>query len=504
MDKPVTVTLNGKEITTARGTRLSDIANGHLPCGGHGNCGKCKVIAHGSLSPLSDNERKHLTEKEIADGARLSCCTYVLGDCTVIGAGGNEDGNILTRTDLDTSSLSPSFEKYGAAIDIGTTTLAAKLYDTTGRVLADTARLNPQAAFGADVISRIEASINGKGRMLSECILSAIDEMLCELSAGASISAGEIESVVITGNTAMLHLLTNTSPEPLSHAPFCAERLFGETLSASALGLTAIPTEAQIYLPPCIAAFVGADTVCAILASRMCNHSKSSLLTDIGTNGEMALLQNGILTVCSTAAGPAFEGVGISMGMRGSVGAIDKVVLQNGTPFAHVIGNVPPVGICGSGLIDAVACLLLNETLDETGYLDDDIAEISAPVVLTQQDIRMVQLAKSAICAGIRTLMHNAGTDSCDISTFYLAGGFGSYLDIKNAGRIGLIPSELTDKVKVIGNAALTGASMLLLDKRLRADAESLSRKVNVADLATDPFFAEAYMSGMLFGTDNA
>ena len=499
MDKRTTATVNGRTLNVKFGAFLSELISGHLPCGGHGNCGKCKVIAHGTLSPLSDNEKKHLTADEIALGVRLSCCTQVLGDCEIKTLNGNEKSKILTSTDSIGPSGALSFKNYGAAIDIGTTTLAAKLYSTDGRALSDAARLNPQSRFGADVISRIEASIKGNGKAISECILAAIDEMLCELAVGAGITAAEIDSVVITGNTAMLHLLTNTSPEPLSHAPFRAERLFGETLTAQKLGLVAVGKDTEVYLPPCISAFVGADTVCAILASGMSKKDEPSLLTDIGTNGEMALWKNGSLTVCSTAAGPAFEGVGISMGMRGSVGAIDKVVLQNGKPFAHVIGDVPPVGICGSGLVDAIACLLLNETLDETGYLDDDTAEIAHPVVLTQQDIRMVQLAKSAICAGIKTLMHNTKTEEDGISVFYLAGGFGSYLDIKNAGRIGLVPEELTDKVSVIGNAALTGASMLLLDKDLRTDAASLSKNVNVADLATDPFFAEEYMTGMLF-----
>lgn len=499
MDKQTTAKVNGKSVSVKYGTYLSELTGGHLPCGGHGNCGKCKVIAHGSLSPLSDNEKKHLTDDEIALGIRLSCCTQIFGDCEIKAFNGNEKSKILTSTDKISSSGALSFKNYGAAIDVGTTTLAAKLYSTDGRVLSDAARLNPQSRFGADVISRIEASIKGNGNAIAECILTAIDEMLCELAVGAGITASEIDSVVITGNTAMLHLLTNTSPEPLSHAPFRAERLFGEAMTAQRLGLAALDKDTEIYLPPCISAFVGADTVCAILASGMNKKDEPSLLTDIGTNGEMALWKDGTLTVCSTAAGPAFEGVGISMGMRGSVGAIDKVILQNGIPFAHVIGDVLPVGICGSGLVDAVACLLLNETLDETGYLDDDTAEISAPVVLTQQDIRMVQLAKSAICAGIKTLLHNTKTNADGISVFYLAGGFGSYLDIKNAGRIGLVPAELTDKVSVIGNAALTGASMLLLDKELRAEATSLSKNVSVADLATDPFFAEEYMTGMLF-----
>jgi uncharacterized 2Fe-2S/4Fe-4S cluster protein (DUF4445 family) len=499
MSNTATVKLNGKYVTAERGNRLSSVIHGELPCGGHGKCGKCKVYAKGALSPLSETELLHLTSEEISSGIRLACLTSILGDCEVNEIKRTSDAQIITNGEADLDSLDPSFSKYGAAIDIGTTTLAAKLFDPKGRLLSEASALNPQSAFGADVISRIEASLKGSGPALAELIVNALDEMLNELSDKASIDPRDIDAAVITGNTAMLHLLTNTSPEPLSHAPFAAERLFGEILSAKELGLCSLSDNASIYLPPCIAAFVGADTVCAILASGMCGSDNTSLLTDIGTNGEMALLRNGELHVCSTAAGPAFEGVGISMGMRGGVGAIDKVMLQNGMPFAHVIGNVPPVGICGSGLVDAIACLLMNETLDETGYLDDDTAEIANPVVITQQDVRMVQLAKSAICAGIRTLLHKSGINAEDISAFYLAGGFGSYLDIKNAGRIGLIPEELTDKVKVIGNAALTGAAMLLLDKDLRGKARSITENVKVADLATDPFFAEEYMTGMLF-----
>jgi uncharacterized 2Fe-2S/4Fe-4S cluster protein (DUF4445 family) len=188
------------------------------------------------------------------------------------------------------------------------------------------------------------------------------------------------------------------------------------------------------------------------------------------------------------------------MGMRGAAGAIDKVTLINGKLEAHVIGNVPPAGICGSGLIDAVACLLDNETLDQTGYLEDEKVTIKDPVAITQQDVRMLQLAKSAINAGIMTLLHNQGISETDIDSLYIAGGFGNYLNKRNAARIGLLPKSLATKSVSVGNAALSGASMILLNSTLKTKAEAISKAANVAELSTDPFFAEEYVTGMLFG----
>lgn len=498
MERKANVTVNEKARTVAVGTLLSDLLDLPLPCGGHGKCGKCKVYAAGDLSPVSETERKYLTEEELQNGVRLACRTTVTGDCTVDLPETRENKQqIMMRTDA-IAAPSPAFERYGVALDIGTTTLAAQLYDRAGTRLAEFGRRNPQSAWGADVISRVEAALHGDLDKLSETIREAIDGMIRELAERAKVNAGEIDGMVITGNTAMLYLLTATSPETLSRAPFQADRLFGETLTANELRLSALSPQATIYLPPCIAAFVGADTVCAILATNLCE-TENALLADIGTNGEMGLWHNGTLSVCSTAAGPAFEGVGISMGMNGEAGAIDHVTLQNGQLAAHTIGNGTPRGICGSGLIDAVACLLEAETLDESGLLDDDPTEIAGPVVLTQKDIRMVQLAKSAICAGIQTLFRTTGLSEDRISAFCIAGGFGSYLDVGSAGRIGLIPDALTAKAKAVGNAALTGAAMLLLNGDLRQTAANLAKKANVVELSTNPAFADAYMMGMTF-----
>ena len=270
-------------------------------------------------------------------------------------------------------------------------------------------------------------------------------------------------------------------------------------MTARELELTSLKPDTAVYLPPCISAFVGADTTCAILATELTEKNEPAMLADIGTNGEMALWSNETLTVCSTAAGPAFEGVGISMGMRGANGAIDRVTVKDGSLHAHVIGDVEPRGICGSGLIDAVACMLDQEILDESGFLEDEPFEIKAPVTLTQKDIRMLQLAKSAISAGLLTLIQNEHLTPTDISALYIAGGFGNYLNMQSAGRIGLLPHEMIDRTKSVGNAALSGAVMLLLDRRMRDDAQLLVKNSCAVDLSANPIFIDAYTEGMLF-----
>ncbi|MBE6612205.1 MAG: DUF4445 domain-containing protein [Ruminococcaceae bacterium] len=490
------VTINGITREAAAGCLLSELilpGELELPCGGDGRCGKCRVTAHGALSEPSERE-KHLLGNAIHSGCRLACMTRAEGDCTVV----TESADAVVCTDgarrIDLSS--PAFTQFGAAVDIGTTTLAARLFDRDGRCIAEAGAKNPQSAFGADVISRIEAALAGKGRALAGCIREAVSRLLVKMADAAGILPEEIDAVVITGNTTMLHLLTETSPAALARAPFKAERLFGETIPAVELSL---PTTGEVYLPPCIAAFLGADTVTAALASGFFDgDTRTRLLADIGTNGELLLSHGGKLYACSTAAGPAFEGAGISMGMGGRPGAIDHVTVSDGTLHAHVIGDVPPTGICGSGIVDAAACLLELEILDETGFLEDGDAQIAPPVMLTQEDIRKIQLAKSAIHAGIRTLLHTAGASADGTAELVIAGGFGSYLDPENAGRIGLFPPELSSRANAVGNGALTGAAMLL-DTGRRPACAKFCRRVQVSELAANPVFIREYTEQMLF-----
>lgn len=507
MDKQqATILLNGKSYTCSVGSTLGDMmqssGHGHMPCGGHGKCRKCRVIVSGEISLPTEDEKRALPPEELVSGVRLACRVTVLGDC-VVTTSEQGRGQIVTQGAFPASMrarvLCPSWCGYGVAIDIGTTTLAARLYDREGHLLSENSRLNPQSAWGADVISRMEAAMAGNAEKIADITRCSLNEMLCELTETAKVETADIQAVVITGNTVMLHLLTKTDVEPLTHAPFEAKCLFGETLTAKELDFTSLTPDTSVYLPPCIAAFVGADTVTAILASDLMATPATALLCDIGTNGEMVLWHENMLYACSTAAGPAFEGAGISMGMSGRTGAIDRVWVSDGEIQVHVIGETAPIGLCGSGLVDAVAALLDTGILDETGYLEDDSAVISGPVTIIQEDVRAVQLAKSAIHAGMRTLMNSANL-SCDgVDTLYIAGGFGSYLDVKNAGKIGLLPEELTDRVYVLGNAALTGAAMLLLFDDLKHICEKLACETKIVELATNHVFVNEYMERMLF-----
>lgn len=495
------ITINGTAYIVPSGIRLSEALKLESsisvpqPCAGLGRCAKCRVFASGQLSPLSAAEKQHLSEEDIEKGVRLACCTYITGDCEVR-ADKAVEMTIALGESGEAAATAPAFGKYGAAVDIGTTTLAVALYDTTGTRLAAAGRPNPQAHWGADVISRIQASMSGERESLARAVTSAINELLIELSRKSGIPVSDIDGMVITGNTAMLYLLTATPPDALSRAPFIADRLFGELVPARELGLDC---GAEVYLVRCMSAFVGADITSALLASGICRQDGTRMLIDIGTNGEMAIWHNGRLCCCSTAAGPAFEGAGLSMGMPGEVGAIDHVTLDGDRLAAHVIGDAPPRGICGSGIVDALACLMLTEQLDESGLIEDDPTDIAPPVSLTQKDIRMVQLAKSAIHAGLCTLVDNVSLGWDDIAGLSIAGGFGSYLNLESAARIGLLVPELLDRTIVIGNAALGGASMLLLDRGLRAESEKLARSSETVDLSSNPVFTRYYTEGMLF-----
>ena len=322
--------------------------------------------------------------------------------------------------------------------------------------------------------------------LIADCIDTA-ERDLCEMARSPAPRAR-----VITGNTAMLHFLTASDPSPMAAAPFLIKRPFGERIVKD--GVTT-------YLPRCISAFIGADITAALLASGLCHETgKTALLMDIGTNGEMALLHQGKLICCSTAAGPALEGAGISCGAMAVEGAIDRVDVRDGALHCHLIGkaqDIPAVGLCGTGLIDAVAALLEIEELDETGYMEED-ADIGT-CTLTRADIRQVQLAKAAIRAGLETLLHTAGITYDTIDEVALAGGFGSYLHPESCAAIGLIPKELVGKIRVLGNAAGSGAAMMLLSGEERAFSEQIAQNAEVIDLSTNPVFMQRYVDEMYF-----
>ena len=313
------------------GTRLLDAvepAYRTAPCGGNGRCGKCRVQATGCLSEPQEQE-KSLLGDDLLRGWRLACLTRVAGDAEVTLHQTAQLREICADGELPPFVRQPLFTRYGAAVDIGTTTLAAQLYDHDGRRLAQAVAANPQAVFGADVISRIEKSLAGEREALMCCIRRGIDGLLAELSASAGVSPSDIDAVVVTGNTTMLYLLTGRSVDCLARAPFAADELFGRWAQAGEVELASVPS-ARVYLPRCMSAFVGADITTALLCSGLCERPNSALLADIGTNGELALWHGGRLRCCSTAAGPVFEGAGISCGMQGVAGAVSHVLWENG------------------------------------------------------------------------------------------------------------------------------------------------------------------------------
>jgi len=450
-----------------------------LPCGGKGTCKGCPILIDGKMCE--------------------ACQTKVLADMQVeLHADGNVQ-NIAEGDIAQTPPVNPMFEAYGIAVDIGTTTICAALLDRAGR--GDTVtRKNPQAAFGADVISRIEHALEGEAPALAASIRTALSEMISELCAKRGIDSGLVDALVVTGNTAMLYLLTGQNPKALSHAPFLADRLFGEFIGAGEWGLP-ISQNARVYLPRCISAFVGGDISCAVLASGMCAEGATTLLVDIGTNGEIALWNGTSLICCSTAAGPALEGAGITHGSYGVSGAIDRVWQEAGAVKCATIGGKPAIGICGSGIVDAVAVMLETEIIEETGAFagDADVLPLKDGVDITAADVRKVQLAKGSVRAGIETLLETEGLAHADIGTLYIAGGFGSFLNLDSAAKIGLIPAGMSERTKVIGNAAHTGAVMLLADENLIASTVQLVEGARTVSLDANPVFTDNYMEYMMF-----
>ena len=454
------------------------------PCGGRGRCGNCAVRAEGLLSTPTPAEEKA--------GSRLSCQTMLLGDAVVW----------LKRdcAAVEVSGSAPVLGKamegrFGAALDIGTTTLALKLYDLqTGALLAQAGALNPQGSIAADVMGRIGAAMEGQLPLLQSMVEEAVRNLLDETCERAAISKEAVGSLVVTGNTTMLYLLTGRDPACLSAAPFRADCLFDRQDT-----LLGIP----VYYPPCINAFVGADITCAVLDSGMHLRKETALLCDIGTNGELALWKDGTLYVTSTAAGPAFEGAGISCGCGSIPGAIDRVWVKDGKIRCHTIGGAPAVGLCGSGLVDAIAAFLETGDIDETGAVEEDFLPLAETVRLLPADVRAVQLAKGAIAAGIRTLLELARVSEEEIHTLYIAGGFGSHLNTASAAAIGLIPANLTDRVRILGNSALSGAARLLLDRELISAARDLALQAESVTLSGNPRFNQHFMNAMLFGEED-
>jgi uncharacterized 2Fe-2S/4Fe-4S cluster protein (DUF4445 family) len=497
VSEPVRIRLHplGRELALERGALLKDalFAWGvEFPCGGRGLCKRCRVrVLEGSL-PVTEADRQAFSDSELAAGWRLGCHARAEGPLT-LEVGQWETAILADDTPFE---FTPS-EGLGIAVDVGTTTLVAQLVDlASGRVLGVRTALNPQAAFGADVMSRIEYALTPGGLIrLRDAIRSEVGRMAEELAAGR-----ELRRVVLVGNTPMHHLFAGRDVEPLSHVPFQPKHDGLEMFQTSELGW-GLNGNPPVFFLPCLGGFVGSDVLAGLLATRLLESDRLIGLMDLGTNGEIVFGSRAGAVCASAAAGPAFEGGRIRWGMRAATGAIAEVLLRDGRIECRVLGHTGPRGICGSGLVDAAAVALEMGLLDERGRLlcNGEAWQLCPPVVLTQKDIRELQLAKAAIAAGVRIVLRRLGRRPEEVSRLYLAGAFGNYINRTSARRIGLLefPEE---RIVPAGNTALLGAKMALFLIEQGTDVfEQVRRRVEHISLAADPDFQEIFVEQMLF-----
>ena len=454
-------------------------------CGGRGSCGKCAVKCR-----TADTDDYQTV---------LSCHTSVTSDLVVLLDKDAKSG--LWKV----SSLS-SFEtkKAGMLLDIGTTTLAACLVDKeSGETVARASTLNPQGAFGADVISRISAFGAGRGEEMRQAVADATNHLISEfLRTGA-----QIDEVLVVGNPTMLHIFIGVDPSGIGTYPFTPAFTESKYFDGAEIGIQA----PRVRLLPSISAYLGADVSAGILACEMHKTEETQLFIDLGTNGEIVLAHEGKLFAASTAAGPALEGANMSCGMGGVSGAIDRVWCENGKLHFTTVENAPVCGICGSGYIDLFALLLDEGIIDETGafveectsplsrYLEDDCFYLTPEVYLSQDDVRQFQLAKAAIAAGVEALTAHCGVKMDKITRVFLAGGLGYYMSPMSAIRVGLLPSALLSHTQIVGNTALSGAQLCLLNEENQTALDALCKEIETVELSFSPVFSQAYIENMGF-----
>ncbi len=492
-----------------------------------------KVHVH----PTSPTEENHQTSDldEVLRGTGLTSADQVGLDVLRQAPSlmrGPADGLTITTFGRMVMSLEPGDTReqmYGMAFDVGTTSVVGYLIDlTTSETLATVSSLNPQTVYGGDLMSRIAFAMEGPSnlRKLHAKIVRFINDQIGEACAEAKVPRERIYKIVVVGNTCMHHLFLGIDPSFVGQAPYAPAMRQGYRCAARKVGLR-VNYNAKLFLLPLVAGFVGADTMGMILSTRIYESPEIRVAVDIGTNGEVVMGGRDKLMACSAPAGPALEGAQIQNGMRGALGAIDKVRIDEDVQ-SHTIGGAPAIGICGSGLIDAVAGLLDIGVVEPSGRLltspkmpmpdavrsrirEDDTgmrefvvawaseSGCKKDIVVTQADIRQVQLAKAAIASGVRMLQRVMGVQDERVAELMLAGGFGNYLNIRSARRIGIIPDLPPSRVRYIGNAAGLGAQIALLSEQERRRADLLAQQVEHVSLASHPDFQEIFLKAVVF-----
>lgn len=507
------------------------------PCGAKALCGQCRVRVVQGEAPVTAADARVLSSDERAEGWRLGCQLTLAGACTIevpaqdrawalksfgpqsLPAGGFEP---QVPAGLAPSARAPM----GVAVDLGTTTLAAAIVDLRdGRVAATVSCLNPQVRFGADIMSRIhfaQQSSDGNAQ-LHTVLVEAVGGMIAGLIGQARVPSGDVVAVTCVGNATMTHAAVGADVTPLGEAPDKGSFVVEQDMPAAAFGWPVHP-DARVRFAPLIGSHVGGDTVAGILACDIDRLAGWRLLIDLGTNAEVVLGCRDRIVATSTAAGPAFDGANITFGMRAVAGAIDAVrVGADGHLVTSTIGGQPAVGLCGSGLVDAVAQLLRAGVVATSGYLrsarecealgvprllqdrigllppDDRAVQLAREVMLSARDVRQLQLAKGSIAAGIALLMGRLDLEIGDLDEILVAGTFGTFLSKASLLAIGLVPPIDARRVRFVGNAAGAGARLILADARSRRRAIEIAQRTEFVELAGDPAYEAAFCAGIPF-----
>ncbi len=537
-------------VEVARGSTILEAARKagimlETPCNCAGTCFKCAVRL--DADSMKNVESAPREDTELDSGWVLSCRTEILGDITVEVPGSEQPDTIrilhhgwthpvevapcITKiySQKETTTSVFAFDRllareagdtsganFGIVVDIGTTTLVASLVNlSSGQEIAVTSALNPQSPHAQDVLSRICFASEEAGlKVMHTAVTNEINRLIEVLAKGSGVAADSIYEMVLSGNTCMLHLATGVSPSSLGRFPYTSLITGGAHESAGGKGLE-ISKSGLVYLPPIISGFVGADITSGILATRLHQSTDTTLFVDIGTNGEMVLARNGRLSAASTAAGPAFEGMNISRGVRATRGAMEAFDIdESGEIAVKTIDDAEIIGICGSGLLDLVGELVDHGVVADNGRFVDPqnsvlpvvlkkrlvehkgktCFRVEGSVLLTQKDIRQVQLAKAAIRTGIEFLLQNAGVGPADVDRVLIAGSFGYHLHEKSLINLGLLPKEFIGKVDFVGNTSKSGGQAFLLNKESRNEMRDLVRSIQVIELAAIPDFDKVFV----------
>jgi uncharacterized 2Fe-2S/4Fe-4S cluster protein (DUF4445 family) len=417
--------------------------------------------------------------------------------------------------------LPPEARPLGLAVDLGTTKIAAYLVDLeTGQTLTCEGIMNPQIAYGEDVIARLALANedSSQAALLQDLVAQAFNGVAAEMCARVGAEPAHIVDSVVVGNTAMHHIFVGLPVEQLARAPYVPAMASALDVKARSLGLCVAPGS-YVHLLPNIAGYVGADHVAMLLATEVAQSEDVVLAIDIGTNTEICLANRGTLTSLSCASGPAFEGAHIKHGMRAANGAIEHLRLVEDRVEYQTIGGAPPAGLCGSGILDALAQLYLAGVVDATGRMgehprvretdglrefvlvgEDEDGGNRPAITFTQKDVRELQLAKGAMRTGINVLLETNKLTADEIDRVIIAGAFGTYIDVASAVAIGMLPRLPLDRFRQVGNAAGIGAKLALISRSKRGEAQALARRIGYVELAADPQFARTFAQAMYLG----